>query len=257
MEDLKVHETVRSHYGEIAKGSGSCCGTDGCCSSPTASDAAVLGYSSEEIASLPVGVDLGLGCGNPLAIASIKEGETVLDLGSGAGIDCFLAARQLKGTGRVIGVDMTPEMIDRARDAARRGNYANVEFKLGMIEDLPVEDGQVDIIISNCVLNLSPDKPAVLRSSFRVLKSGGRLAISDVVATAELPDEVKQDLALYAGCVAGAPFIGELEQWLKEAGFVDVSIRPREESRTFINTWSPGRDAGDYVVAAIIEARKP
>lgn len=257
MDEIKIYSTVRSRYGEIAKGSGSCCGSDGCCSSPTAADAAVLGYDAAEIAQLPEGADLGLGCGNPLAIASIKEGETVLDLGSGAGIDCFLAARKVGPTGRVIGVDMTPEMIERARLAAQRGNYSRVEFRQGMIERLPVEDASVDLIISNCVINLSPNKRAVLREAFRVLRPGGRLAVSDVVATAELPDEVKNDLALHAGCIAGAPYIGDMEQWLYFEGFEHIEVRPREESRTMINTWSPGRDAGDYVVAAIIEARKP
>ena len=257
MEQDTIHESVRSHYAEVAVGKASCCGSDGCCSAPTTSDAAVLGYDAAEIAMLPEGADLGLGCGNPLAISSIVDGETVLDLGSGAGIDCFLAARQLHGTGHVIGVDMTHEMIARARDGAVRGKYSNVEFRLGEIEHLPVEDKSIDVIISNCVLNLSPDKPQVLRESFRVLRPGGRLAISDVVATAALPQAVKDDLALYAGCVSGAPFLGDLEQWLKEAGFVDVSIRPREESRQFINTWAPGREPGEYVVAALIEARKP
>ena len=257
IERQDIHSTVRSHYGEIAKGSGSCCGPTGCCAPGETTEAAVLGYAPADIALLPQGVDLGLGCGNPLAIASIAAGETVLDLGSGAGIDCFLAARELAGTGRVIGVDMTPEMIDRARDAARRGNYVNVEFRQGLIEDLPVEDGTVDLIISNCVLNLSPDKPAVIREAFRVLRPGGRLAISDVVATAELPDAVVNDLALYSGCIAGAPYVGDMERWLREAGFVRVRIHPREESRAFINTWSPGHDAGEYIVSAIIEGWKP
>jgi arsenite methyltransferase len=252
-----IHESVRAHYADVAVGKTSCCGTDGCCSTPTATDAAQLGYDPIEIALLPEGADLGLGCGNPLAISSIVEGETVLDLGSGAGIDCFLAAKQLRGTGLVIGVDMTPEMLSRARDGVVRGGFTNVEFRLGQIEHLPVGDTTVNVIISNCVLNLSPDKPQVLREAFRVLKPGGRLAVSDVVATAELPREVKDDLALYAGCVAGAPFLGDLRQWLQDAGFVDITIRAREESRQFINTWAPGRDAGEYVVAALIEARKP
>ena len=256
MEQETIRESVRSHYAEVAVGKASCCGTDGCCSTPSAADAVQLGYDAAELAQLPQGADLGLGCGNPLAISSIIEGETVLDLGSGAGIDCFLAARQLHGTGHVIGVDMTLEMIARANENALRGEYKNVEFRLGQIEHIPVADNSVDVIISNCVLNLSPDKAQVVREAYRVLRPGGRLAISDVVATAVLPQEVKDDLALYAGCVSGAPFRGDLQRWLEEAGFIGVSIRPREESREFINTWAPGRYPGDYVVAALIEAHK-
>ncbi len=256
MELPIIHDAVREKYGAIASGSGSCCGSDGCCSTPSATDAAVLGYDPADIAALPAGADLGLGCGNPLAIASIKEGETVLDLGSGGGIDCFLAARQLRGTGKVIGVDMTPAMLARARAAAERGGYANVEFREGLIEELPVESGTVDLIISNCVVNLSPDKPRVLGEAFRVLRANGRLAISDVVATAVLPDDLRRDLDLHSACVAGASLLTDLERWLADAGFVEIAIRPREESRTFINTWTPDHPAGDYVVSALIEARK-
>jgi ubiquinone/menaquinone biosynthesis C-methylase UbiE len=216
-----------------------------------------LGYSEAELASVPAGADLGLGCGNPQAIAALKPGETVLDLGSGAGFDAFLAARAVGDTGRVIGVDMTPAMITKARTNAENGEYTNVDFRLGEIEHLPVADATVDVIISNCVINLSPDKPAVFAEAFRVLAPGGRVAVSDVVASAELPDEVRSDLALYSGCVAGASMVAELRDMLDAAGFVDIRIEPKDESRSFIETWAPGRGVEDYVLSATIEAVKP
>ncbi len=200
---------------------------------------------------------MGLGCGNPRAIAALKPGEVLLDLGSGGGFDCFLAARQVGPEGFVIGVDMTPDMISKARANALTGGYANVEFRLGEIEALPVADAIVDVIISNCVINLSPEKPRVFREAFRVLKSGGRLAISDVVATAEMPDEVKNDLALLSGCVAGASHIDALEQMLYAAGFERITIRPNEASRELIKEWAPGHGLDQYVVSATIEAVKP
>jgi ubiquinone/menaquinone biosynthesis C-methylase UbiE len=204
---------------------------------------------------------MGLGCGNPQAIASLKPGETVLDLGSGGGFDCFLAARQVGESGRVIGVDMTPEMIRKARSnaqkSAQKGGHANVEFRLGEIEHLPVADRSVDAIISNCVINLSPDKPAVFRDAFRVLKPGGRLAIADIVATAALPEDARQDLALISGCVGGAAPMDEIETFLREAGFRDIRIQPKDSSREFIREWAPGRRVEDYVVSATIEAVKP
>jgi len=206
---------------------------------------------------VPEGANMGLGCGNPHAIASLKEGETVLDLGSGGGFDCFLAARAVGEAGRVIGVDMTPEMVSKARRNAASAGVTNIEFRLGEIENLPVADASVDVIISNCVINLSPEKPKVFKEALRVLKPGGRLAVSDVVATAQLPDEMKSDLALYAGCVAGAAPIDELTDMLKEAGFTDIRIQPKDESREFIRDWSPGMGVEDFVVAATIEAVKP
>jgi SAM-dependent methyltransferase len=209
------------------------------------------------MAALPEGADLGLGCGNPQAIASLKPGETVLDLGSGAGFDCFLAARSVGATGRVIGVDMTPEMLAKARANAAKTNTTNVEFRLGQIESLPVADNSVDAIISNCVINLSPDKPQVFREAFRVLKAGGRLAIADIVRTAELLREITVDLAALCGCVAGASNVDEIETMLQEAGFQNIRIRPQDASREFIRNWVPGSNAEDCVVSAAIEAVKP
>lgn len=257
-----VREEVRSTYGKIAlkpqsgcstEESLACCGTDR--SSATAADK--LGYSVDEIAALPKGADLGLGCGNPQAIASLTLGESVLDLGSGAGFDCFLAARSVGATGHVLGVDMTPEMLAKARANANRAGVSNVEFRLGEIEALPVADDSVDVVISNCVINLSPDKARVFRETFRVLKPGGRVAIADIVRSAELPPELSADLAAHCGCVAGAASVDELEAMLRSAGFTDVRIRPKDASREFIRNWIPGRNAADYVVSATIEAIKP
>jgi SAM-dependent methyltransferase len=216
-----------------------------------------MGYSQAELGSLPEGANLGLGCGNPSAIASLRPGETVLDLGSGAGVDCFLAARQVGSTGRVIGVDMTPEMLGKARANASKSRLDNVTFRLGEIENLPVADGQVDVIISNCVINLSPDKPAVFGEAYRVLKGGGRLAIADMVATVPLPASVKEDGALWSGCVAGAATVTELEEMLRAAGFQEIHIRARADGRAL--SQAAGRPARleDWVVPATIEAVKP
>jgi ubiquinone/menaquinone biosynthesis C-methylase UbiE len=200
---------------------------------------------------------MGLGCGNPQAIASLAPGETVLDLGSGGGFDCFLAARAVGGTGKVIGIDMTPEMVEKARENAAKAGVSNVEFRQGEIEHLPVEDASVDVIISNCVINLSPEKRKAFREAFRVLRPGGRLAVSDIVATAPLPDDVKRDLALHVGCIAGASLIRELEEALRAAGFADISITPDERSREIIRQWAPGRRIEDSVVSASIRAVKP
>jgi len=200
---------------------------------------------------------MGLGCGNPQVIASLRAGETVLDLGSGGGFDCFLAAKAVGKSGYVIGVDMTPEMIGKGRKSADKAGYSNVEFRLGEIENLPVADNAVDVIVSNCVINLSPEKGKVFKEAFRVLKRGGRLAISDIVATGELPDFMKQDLAHYTGCMSGASLVNELETILQETGFVDIRIRPRYESKRLVRNWEPGRKIGDYVVSATIVAIKP
>jgi SAM-dependent methyltransferase len=216
-----------------------------------------MGYSQAELDSVPSGADMGLGCGNPRAIASLKRGDVVLDLGSGGGFDAFLAAGEIGPEGRVIGVDMTPAMISKARSNASKASFDNVEFRLGEIEYLPVADASVDVIISNCVINLSPEKPRVFRESFRVLKSGGRLAISDVVASTELPEDMKNDPYLHSACVAGASLVEELEAILRDAGFTAIRIRPKDESREFIRDWVPGRDVADYVVSATIEAVKP
>jgi arsenite methyltransferase len=251
-----VRGAVRQRYARIAVGrEDSCCGGGGSCGSATAGEK--LGYSAEDLGELPPGADMGLGCGNPQAIAKLKKGETVLDLGSGGGIDCFLAAKAVGPEGRVIGVDMTPEMVSKARRAAESGGYARVEFRLGEIERLPVADGTADVVISNCVINLSPDKPAVYREAFRALKPGGRLAVSDIVATAELPSSVRKDLELYTGCMAGASPIGDVEKMLAEAGFKDVRILPKDGSREFIREWQEGGRLQDFVVSASIEAVKP
>jgi ubiquinone/menaquinone biosynthesis C-methylase UbiE len=211
----------------------------------------------EQLSQAPQASNMGLGCGNPLAIASLRPGETVLDIGSGGGCDAFLAAQAVRETGQVIGVDATPEMVPRARQLAAGHGYDNVDFRLGEMENLPVADGAVDVIISNYVINLSPEKPRVFQELFRVLRSGGRLAISDVVATAELRAEIKEDLTLYSSCVAGACTIDELEAMLTEAGFVGIVMRPKEESNTFIREWAPGTKAEELVVSALIEGVKP
>jgi SAM-dependent methyltransferase len=203
---------------------------------------------------VPAGANLGLGCGNPLAIASLKPGQTVLDLGCGAGFDAFLAAKAVGPTGQVIGVDMTPEMISKARRNKATGDYPHVDFRLGEIENLPVADASVDVIISNCVINLSPDKAQVFREAFRVVKPGGRLAISDVVATAPLPDQLREDIALHAGCVAGTSLVEDLKTMLSAAGFGNVRVEVKPQSREFIREWFPARGIEDYVASANIEA---
>lgn len=229
---------------------------DGCCSAPE-NYSAQLGYSAADLSAVPAGADLGLGCGNPLAIASIKPGETVLDLGSGAGFDALLAARQLAGSGRVIGVDMTPAMIAKARRNVAKAGRANVEFRLGEIEALPVSNASVDLIISNCVVNLSPEKPRVFSEAFRVLKSGGRLAISDVVAVKPLPDDIRAQLPLIGACIGGATLVDELRAMLNAAGFQRVDIELKGASRKFIAQWGSDPRVADYIVSAIITAWKP
>jgi SAM-dependent methyltransferase len=215
-----------------------------------------MGYTPEELAMVPEGANMGLGCGNPQVIANLREGDVVLDLGSGGGFDCLLASRQVGETGQVIGVDMTPEMISKARHIAAKGGFTNVEYRLGEIEHLPVADNSVDVIMSNCVINLSPEKAQVFREAFRVLKPGGRLAVSDIVTTAPLPDEIRSDMALYTECVAGAASIDELEEMLRAAGFVNVRIQPKDESRALIRDWIPGSNAADYILSATIEGIK-
>ena len=259
-EDIK--SAVRDRYGKVAENgefnSSSCCVPNtSCCGTPDAeATSKALGYSAEELAAVPDGANLGLGCGNPQTIASLKSGETVLDLGSGAGFDSFLAAKQIGCCGKAIGVDMTPEMLTKARSNAEAGGYTNVDFRLGEIENLPVADNSVDVIISNCVINLSPNKQRVFDEAYRVLNQNGRLAISDVVATAQLPDEIRNDVDLLTGCMAGASHIDELERMLEESGFSDIKIQPKDESREFIREWAPNTNVTDYVVSATIEAVK-
>jgi SAM-dependent methyltransferase len=248
-----VREEVRRRYGATARGESLGCG-DECCTS-TSADA--LGYSAEDSAVAPEASNLGLGCGNPLAIASLRPRQTVLDLGSGAGFDCFLAARAVGPSGKVIGVDMTHDMLAKARQNAKKNGFTNVEFRLGEIEALPVADNSVDVIISNCVINLSPEKQRVFNESYRVLKPAGRLAVADMVATATLPDDVKEDWAAYTGCMAGASQVSELEEMLRKAGFEKIKIAPKDASRSFIREWLPGKRIEDYLVSATIEAVKP
>lgn len=264
LKNDEIRSAVRENYAKVAVlGNVGCGCSPSCCGTPSEAKAAdislSLGYSSEDVAAMPEGANMGLGCGNPLAIASLQPGETVLDLGSGGGFDCFLAARAVGDNGKVIGVDMTPEMIATSRRNAEKAGFRNVDFRLGELENLPVADGIVDVIISNCVINLSPEKQRVFDEAFRVLKSGGRLAISDVVATAEMPDTVKTDMAMYTGCVSGASSIPELESMLRQAGFEDIRISPKDESKTFIRDWATGSEIKieDYIVSATIEAVKP
>lgn len=259
----EIRGAVRENYGKIASATPSGCGCSSgtCCAAPGGASAAdislKLGYSNAEVAGVPEGANMGLGCGNPQAIAALAPGETVLDLGSGGGFDCFLAARAVGETGQVIGVDMTPEMISKSRKNAGKAGFKNVDFRLGELENLPVANGIVDVVISNCVINLSPEKQRVFTEAFRVLKPGGRLAVSDVVRTAEMPDSVKKDLAMHTGCIAGASSLPELETMLRGAGFTDLRIEPKNESRAFIRDWAPGTRIEDYVVSAAIAAIKP
>jgi arsenite methyltransferase len=256
VNSVDTHEIVREHYGKVARTDGSCgCGT-GCCDG-SVNPSTALGYGADELAELPSGADMGLGCGTPLAFAALREGETVLDLGSGGGIDCFLAAKQVGPAGRVIGVDMTADMIAKARRNAATVSATNVEFRLGEIEHLPLPDRTVDAIVSNCVINLSPDKPAVFREAFRVLKPGGRLAISDIVTSAPLPAEIKNDPEALAGCIAGAPAVSEVEAALAAAGFTAISVEINEASRSFIKGWNPGSGVENYVASAVIRATRP
>lgn len=280
-----IRDGVRRHYAVVAAGSEApapappCCAPDtaaapaaasdspsaGCSPSPAASSSCCgggaggsdrLGYSGAELASVPSGADLGLGCGNPQAIAALRPGETVLDLGSGGGLDCFLAARRVGPSGKVIGVDMTPEMVSRARESARRAGVTGVEFRLGEIEHLPVADASVDVVLSNCVINLSPDQAQVYREAWRVLRPGGRLAIADVVQTAPLPEALRRDAAARSRCIAGAAAPARIEAWLRAAGFREIRIRVHPESRDYVKDWFPGAGAENCVASATIEARK-
>ena len=228
MKEEETKKVVREGYARIAKQGGSCCSpASSCCGSTTDLTQDIskkIGYTEEELTSVPDGANLGLGCGNPVALASLREGETVLDLGAGAGFDCFLAADKVGKNGRVIGVDMTPEMIEKARENVKKGDYGNVEFRLGEIENLPVADNSVDAVISNCVINLAPDKGKVFREAFRVLKPGGRLMVSDIVLLKELPDFIKNSIAAYIGCVSGAIGRDEYLGAIKAAGFQETRV---------------------------------
>lgn len=260
-----IRNQVRKDYAKVAEANNaneacgiesSCCGVSDDLDINTLNSLR-LGYSEDDLENVPDGADMGLGCGNPRAIAALSQGETVVDLGSGGGFDAFLAAREVGEKGNVIGIDMTPSMISKARNNADKANFNNVEFRLGEIEHLPLGDKTIDVIISNCVINLSPNKAQVFCDAFRVLKSGGRLAISDVVASCEMPEEMKNDLALYSGCMAGASLISDLESYMENAGFENIKVTPKDESKEFIKDWAPDTNVTDYVLSAHIEAIKP
>jgi len=264
MEAAQIKEMVRARYGGIAEAAGkaSCCAPASSCCGDTAPGTPAdksrqMGYSDADLATMPDGANLGLGCGNPQAIAALKPGEIVVDLGSGAGFDCFLAAQQVGESGRVIGVDMTHEMLKKARENAAKIKAANVEFRLGELEHLPVADNTADAILSNCVINLVPDNAQMFREAFRVLKPGGRLAISDVVNTAPLSPELQADTALLCGCIVGAAPVEQIESWLAQAGFIDVRVTPRPERRELVASWAPDQGIENFVASATVEARKP
>ncbi|MCP4671299.1 MAG: arsenite methyltransferase [Desulfobacula sp.] len=274
----KIRQTVRQTYGNVARQghfdqsqlpNSHCCGSNlepiesqsigcGCGANPIDPKilSTQLGYTKEDMEAVPDGANLGLGCGSPKTIANIAAGETVIDLGSGGGFDCFLAAKEVGENGKVIGVDMTAEMISRSRENASKANVQNVEFRLGEIEHLPLEDGVADLIMSNCVINLSPAKQHVFNDAFRVLKPGGRIAISDILATKPLPDDIKKDLSLVSACIGGAATIAKTKQMLETAGFDHIRITPKTVSQELIDEWLPQSRVGEYVVSAYIEARK-
>ncbi len=277
-EQEKIRHHVRDTYARVAKTSRShsrktnlsaqdeksgCCGkmtVTSCCRSDTPNEKKVskgLGYSETDVQEVPEGANMGLGCGNPQAIAALQKGEIVLDLGSGGGFDCFLPAKRVGPKGRVIGVDMTPEMLSKARLNADKGGYSNVEFRLGEIENIPVADAVVDVVMSNCVINLSPNKPRVYEEAFRILKPGGRLAISDIVAIVPLNQKMRQDLEQWSGCASGAEPIERIKKMLKQQGFESIRIQQNEKSRDFIKEWAPGLKLEKKIVSATIEARKP
>lgn len=249
ISDKKIKEIVRGRYSQIARQDSPCCGpSEPCCGTAGTAErmSKAIGYSKQELQSVPEDANLGLGCGNPVALASLKEGETVLDLGAGAGFDCFLAAGRVGNSGKVIGIDMTEEMIEKANENARKGQYDNVEFRMGEIEALPVETASVDVIISNCVINLSPDKRRVFEEAYRVLKPGGRIMISDLVLLKDLPDSVKGSVHAYTGCIAGAMKRENYIHLIKEAGFQQVEIQGEE-------FFSLGLESGDAMAKVIAE----
>lgn len=225
MKETEAKQAVRTSYAKIASKGGSCCGPS-CCGGTESVDlvSKQIGYSDEDIQKVPEGANLGLGCGNPVAMASLKEGETVLDLGSGAGFDCFLASPRVGNKGKVIGVDMTPEMIAKANENKIKGEFSNVEFRLGEIEKLPVADDSVDVIISNCVINLSPDKLKVFKEAFRVLKPGGRIMVSDIVLLDPIPNEIRNSIEMYVSCIGGASLKAEYLDFIKDSGFEDIRV---------------------------------
>ncbi len=261
LDKNEKRKLIMKNYAAVAvnQRSNGCCGSGCSCSGNLfdAKDAArALGYSDEDLNSVPDAANMGLGCGNPLAIAAIKPGETVLDLGSGGGFDAFLARKRVGTDGLVIGVDMTPDMVMLARQNAQKAGYENVSFRLGEIEHLPVADNSVDVIISNCVINLALEKEQVFRDAYRVLKPGGRLSISDIVATAELPDRIKNDLNMLSGCIAGAEYVEHLRTMMLQVGFRNIRLEPKDNSREILKTWVPESNVEDYVASYYIEAVK-
>jgi SAM-dependent methyltransferase len=275
----QIRETVRAGYAAIATGQqSSCCGGSGCCSSPRSNQAdpvrlaEAIGYNAQSLANLPDGANMGLSCGNPVAIAALQEGQTVLDLGSGGGFDAFQAGERVKGSGRVIGVDMTPEMLAKARrnieQYRQRTGLDNVEFRLGEIENLPVPDSSVDVVLSNCVINLSPDKPQVWREIFRALKPGGKVSVSDLALLKPLPGNIREMAAALVGCVAGAALVDETRAMLEKAGFTSIVLTPKPDYVRNMQDWNDplyrqiaetlpkGEEMADYVVSLSIEARK-
>ena len=250
-----IRDAVRDRYGSIAGNDGGCCG--GGCGCGDGGDASGLGYTEEQKKAIPQGANLNLGCGNPLGHAAVRPGETVLDLGSGAGIDVFLASREVGPTGRAIGVDMTPAMISRARKNAADGDYANVEFRLGEIENLPVADQSVDLIISNCVINLSPAKPRVFAEAMRALRPGGRMVVSDLVLTGSLPEDVRRSVEAYVGCVAGAMPREDFLAAMREAGFDEVEVLEERKYASGGAEAGVGADAMDAVRSIKVRGVKP
>lgn len=259
----KVRNSIRRNYSEIARREvlGGCCCTGGCCGGNTAEDirsaSKNIGYTEEDLSEAVKGTNMGLGCGNPVALAALKEGETVLDLGCGGGFDCFLARKQVGETGYVIGVDMTPDMISLARKNSGESGYTNVEFRLGEIEHLPVGDEAIDVILSNCVINLSPDKEQVFWEAFRVLKPGGRLSITDVVAMEALPEEIRTNQDYISGCIGQAADMEDIRAMLIKAGFQRIEISPKENSRDIIRSWVPDTGLEEFVASCLIAAVKP
>jgi len=253
----EVRQFIRERYAGVAQGTQvSCCGGGCGCGGPQET-AALLGYGEGDLSDAPSTSNMGLGCGNPIAIAALKKGETVLDLGSGGGFDCFLARKQVGETGRVIGVDMTPDMVALARKNAAEMGYKNVDFRLGEIEHLPVADGSVDAIISNCVINLSLDKAQVFSEMFRGLKPGGRISTSDVVAIAEIPQGLRDDIGMIASCIGGAEHVDAIKAMLLAAGFGDIQLYPKDNSAEIVNAWLPGGGLDRYIASYVMEAVKP
>lgn len=269
MKKDDIKKEVRKRYAKAAKKGSSCCGPEAstCCPGSAETISKGIGYSEKDMKSVPQGANLGLGCGNPVAIASLKPGETVLDLGAGAGFDCFLAANKVGEQGKVIGVDMTPEMIDKARENAEKEHYQNIEFRLGEIENLPAADNSVDVVISNCVINLSTDKEKVLKETYRVLKPGGRISISDLALKKELPAEIRESISAYVGCIGGAVLLEDYKKYVKNAGFKDIKFSVNagcgldneeieDAAKNIIPQEVDIKKLADYVVSVYIEAKK-